>query len=70
MLDDQSVLGDHPLFGSSFWGAADDWEQVEALKAASDCSCEVGLSEVRHYFDQLQCIEFVVRLSGMASEAK
>ncbi|XP_068751534.1 nephrocystin-3-like [Montipora capricornis] len=45
LLDDQSVLGDHPLFGSSFWGAADDWEQVEALKAASECSCEIGLSK-------------------------
>lgn len=50
MSGDQSVPGDNLLSGSSLWDAADDWEQVEALKAAAECSCEIGLSKVG--FDQ------------------
>ena len=46
MSDDQSVPRDYLLSGSSSWDAADDWEQVEALKAAAECCCEIGLSKV------------------------
>ena len=42
--DDHSLARD--LSGSSIWDVSDDWEQVEALKAAAECSFEIGLSKV------------------------
>ena len=44
LSDDPSSAKD--LSDCSIWDGSDDWEQVEALKAAAECSCEVGLSKV------------------------
>jgi len=49
LSDDQSIPEDYSLSGGSFWESADDWEQVEALKAAAECSCEIGLSKVSYF---------------------
>ena len=47
LADDQPSQWDYSLSDGSLWDATDEWEQVEALKAAAECSCEIGLSKVR-----------------------
>ena len=46
MSDEQSVSQEDFLFGYSSWDSTNDWDQVEALKAAAECTYEVGMSEV------------------------
>ena len=47
MADDQPTQCDYSLSYGSLRDSTDEWEQVEALKAAAECSCEIGLSKVR-----------------------
>ena len=46
MSDEQSVSQEDFLFGYSSWDSTNDCDQVEALKAAAECTYEVGMSEV------------------------
>ena len=49
LADDQPTQCDYSLSYGSLRDSTDEWEQVEALKAAAECSCEIGLSKVgRH----------------------
>lgn len=45
LSDEQSVLQEDFLFGCSSWDSTNDCDQVEALKAAAECTYEVGMSE-------------------------
>lgn len=44
LFDDHSSPVDAHFLDGSSWDMAEDWEQVETLKAAAECSCEMGLS--------------------------
>ncbi|CAH3024140.1 unnamed protein product, partial [Porites evermanni] len=45
LADDQPTQCDYSLSYGSLRDSTDEWEQVEALKAAAECSCEIGLSK-------------------------
>ncbi|XP_074629390.1 nephrocystin-3-like isoform X1 [Acropora palmata] len=45
LSDEQSVSQEDFLFGYSSWDSTNDCDQVEALKAAAECTYEVGMSE-------------------------
>ena len=49
LADDQPTHCDYSLSYGSLRDSTDEWEQVEALKAAAECSCEIGLSKVRRH---------------------
>ncbi|KAK2561442.1 Nephrocystin-3 [Acropora cervicornis] len=46
LSDEQSVSQEDFLFGYSSWDSTNDCDQVEALKAAAECTYEVGMSEL------------------------